>query len=151
MSEKNPIRVFVTHTFAEDADYRRVFEYLESSPNFFYVNCSNIESVPAGGGKEALKDELRTQIKMAEVVIVPSTMYTTQREWVAYQMDVAQANELPIVVLEPFGGLQDMPKDVASRGDEQVTWNERLLVDAIRRQARHEETTRWETIEFEMP
>ena len=151
MSEKNPIRIFVTHTFAEDADYRRVFEYLESSPNFFYVNCSNIESVPAGGGKEALKDELRTQIKMAEVVVVPSTMYTTQREWVAYQMDVAQANDLPIVALEPFGGLQEMPKDVAERADEQVTWNERLLVDAIRRQARHEETTRWETIEFEMP
>ena len=136
MSEKNPIRIFVTHTFAEDADYRRVFEYLESSPNFFYVNCSNIESVPAGGGKEALKDELRTQIKMAEVVVVPSTMYTTQREWVAYQMDVAQANDLPIVALEPFGGLQEMPKDVAERADEQVTWNERLLVDAIRRQAR---------------
>lgn len=151
MSEKNPIRVFVTHAFAEDADYRRVFEYLESSPNFFYVNCSNIESVPMVGGKEALKEEIRTQMKMAEVILVPSGMYATQREWVTYQMDVAQANELPIIALEPFGGLQDMPKEVAARADEQVTWNERLLVDAIRRQARHEETTRWETIEFEMP
>jgi hypothetical protein len=151
MSEKNPIRVFVTHTFAEDADYRRVFEYLESSPNFFYVNCSNIESIPGNGGKEALKDELRTQIKMAEVVVVPSAMYLAQREWVTYQMDVAQANELPIVALEPFGGLQEMPKEVVQRADEQVTWNERLLIDALRRQARHEETTRWETIEFEMP
>lgn len=151
MSEKNPIRVFVTHTFAEDADYRRVFEYLESSPNFFYVNCSNIESIPGNGSKEALKDELRTQIKLAEVVVVPSAMYLAQREWVTYQMDVAQANELPIVALEPFGGLHEMPKEVAQRADEQVTWNERLLIDALRRQARHEETTRWETIEFEMP
>lgn len=151
MSEKNPIRVFVTHAFAEDPDYRRVFEYLESSPNFFYVNCSNIESVPAMGGKEALKDELRTQIKMAEVVIVPSAMYSTQRDWVTYQLDVAQANDLPIVALEVFGGLQETPKEVTDRADEQVSWNERLLVDALRRQARHEETTRWETIEFEMP
>lgn len=151
MSEKNPIRVFVTHTFAESADYRRVFEYLESTPNFFYVNCSDIESIPASGGKEALKDELRTQIKMAEVVIVPSAMYSTHRDWITYELDVAQANDLPIVALEPFGGLQDMPKEVAERANEQVSWNERLLVDAIRRQARHEQTTRWETIEFEMP
>lgn len=151
MSEKSPIRVFVAHTFAEDPDYRRVFEYLESSANFFYVNCSNIESIPAAGGKEALKEELRKQIKLAEVVVVPSVMYLSQPDWLAYQMDVAQANSLPIVALEAFGGLQDVPKQVAERADEKVGWNERLLVDAIRRQARHEETTRWETIEFEMP
>ena len=151
MSEKNPIRVFVAHTFAEDPDYRRVFEYLESLPNFFYVNCSNLESMPAAGGKEALKEELRKQIKLAEVVIVPSVMYVSQREWMTYEMDVAQANELPIIALESFGGLQEMPKEVAERADEKVAWNERLLVDAIRRQARHEQTTRWETIEFEMP
>ena len=151
MSEKNPIRVFVTHTFSEDATIGAVFEYLESSPNFFYVNCSNIESIPEGGGKEAVKDELRTQIGLAEVVIVPAAMYTEHRDWITYEMDVAQANELPIVALEPFGGLQEMPKDVAERASERVGWNERMLVDALRRQARHEETTRWETIEFEMP
>jgi hypothetical protein len=29
-----------------------------------------------------------------------------------------------------------------------VGWNERHIVDAIRRQARHEETTRWDVIDF---
>ena len=151
MSEKNPIRVFVTHTFAEHPDYRRVFEYLESSPNFFYVNCSNIESIPASGGKEAVKNELRAQLKVAEVVVVPSIMYTENRAWIEYQMDAAQAMDLPIVALEPFGGVQDMPAPVAERANEKVGWNERLIVDALRRQARHEDTQRWETIEFEMP
>jgi hypothetical protein len=151
MSEKNPIRIFVTHTFAEHPDYRRVFEYLESSPNFFYINCSNAESIPSTGGKEALKDELRAQIKMAEVVVVPSVMYLESRAWITYQMDVAQAQNLPIVALEPFGGIQEMPKEVAARADETIAWNERVIVDALRRQARHEDTTRWETIEFDMP
>jgi hypothetical protein len=151
MSERNPIRVYVTHTFSEDPDYRRVFEYLESLQNFFYVNCSNIESIPGGGGKEAVKNEFRTQIKMAEVVIVPSIMFANHRSWITYQMDVAQAMNLPIVAMEPFGGTQEMPKEVSERADERVEWNDRLLVDALRRQARHEETTRWETIEFEMP
>jgi hypothetical protein len=78
-------------------------------------------------------------------------MYSEQREWITYQMDAAQAMELPIVALEIFGGVQAMAKEVSERADETVDWNERLLVDALRRQARHEETTRWETIEFEMP
>ena len=34
--------------------------------------------------------------------------------------------------------------------DEVVDWDERALVDAIKRQARHEDTTRWDTIEFKM-
>ena len=151
MSEKNPIRVFMMHTFSEHPDYHRFFEYLESSPNFFYVNCSAPDNVPTTGSKEALKDELRNQIDTAEVVVVPGAMFAENRDWITYQMDAAQAKELPLVALEFFGGVGEIPSEVAERADETVGWNERMIVDAIRRQARHEETTRWETIEFEMP
>ncbi len=150
MSEQNPIRVFVTHTFSESPDYHRVFEYLESSPNFFYVNCSDPERAPASGGREALKDELRNQIKSAEVIIVLGSLYAANRDWVNYQMDAAQAFELPLIALEPFGGVEPMPAEVAARADEKVEWNERIIVDALRRQARHEETTRWDVIEFKL-
>ena len=150
MSAKNPIRVYVTHTFAEHPDYLRVFEYLESSPNFYYVNCSAPDHPPAGGGKEAIKDELRTQIKTAEVVIVLAGMYADNREWITYQMDVAQAFELPLVAIKGFGVVEELPPDIAKRADETVEWNERGIIDAVRRQARHEDTTRWEVIEFDM-
>jgi hypothetical protein len=150
MSSENPIRVFVAHSFSEDPDYLRVFEYLESMPNFFYVNCSAPQHVPTGG-KEALKEELRKQIKAAEVVVIPGAMYADNREWITYQMDAAQAMDLPLIALEPFGGIGELPREVAERADETVGWNERMIVDALRRQARHEETTRWDVIEFKMP
>jgi hypothetical protein len=151
MSERNPIRVFVTHSFAEHQDYHRVFEYLEAASNFFYVNCSAPDRVPATGGKEALKEELRNQIRNAEVVLVLSSLYVEHRDWIVYQMDAAQALDLPIIAIEPFGGVGEVPADVAKRAAETVEWNERSIVDAARRQARHEETSRWEVIEFEMP
>ena len=47
MSEKNPIRIYVTHAFASHPDYHRVFEYLEALPNFFYRNCSVPDHPPA--------------------------------------------------------------------------------------------------------
>ena len=70
MSEKNPIRVFVTHTFAESDDYLRVFEFLESVDRFFYLNVAKPENVPSEGGLEAIKDELIQQIKASEALVV---------------------------------------------------------------------------------
>ena len=151
MSEKNPIRVFVTHTFSPHPDYFRIFEYLESAPNFFYVNCSSVEAIPGAGGKEAVKEALREQIRPSEVVVVLGGMYLEQRDWLTYQMDAAQAFEKPLVALEPFGGIEELAPAVAERADEVVGWNDRFIVDALRRLARHEDTHRWEVIDFEMP
>ena len=150
MSEKNPIRVYVTHSFASHSDYHRVFEYLEAVPNFFYRNCSVPDHPPSTGGKEALKEEYRTQMKMAEVVIVLSSLYIENEFWTSYQMDAAQASNLPLIAMEPFGVNAKVPAELAKRAAAVVGWNERLIVDAVRKQARHEDTQRWDTIEFKL-
>ena len=150
MSAKNPIRVYVTHSFASHSDYHRVFEYLEAVPNFFYRNTSVPDHLPTTGGKEGLKEEYRTQMKMAEVVVALSSLYVENEFWTSYQMDVAQATGLPLIVVEPFGVSAKVPAELAKRAAEVVGWNERLIVDAIRRQARHEDTQRWDTIEFKL-
>ena len=69
ISQQNPVRLFVSHVFEPSDDYHRVFEYLESSHNFYYRNCSDPEHKPES--REAMKEELRRQIALAEVVIVP--------------------------------------------------------------------------------
>lgn len=150
MSEENPIRVFVTHLFSSHPDYHRVFEYLESASNFFYRNSSNPEDMPLSGGQEAIREKLLEQIRAAEVVVVVSTMFSENQRLITYQMDAAQAANLPLVALEPFGGTGKVPADVEARAAEVVGWNDRMIVDAIRREARHEDTQRWETIEFDM-
>lgn len=151
MSENNPIRIFVTHTFSDNSDYVRVFEYLESVSNFFYKNCSDPNQRPASGNKEDLKEELRTQITAAEIVLLPAGMYPEQREWLMYQMVAAKASGIPLVALEPFGGVGNVHTDITTRVVATVGWNEREIVDAVRQYARGEQTTRFETIEFELP
>ena len=142
MSAKDPIRIYVTHAFASHADYHRVFEYLESTANFFYRNRSTPDHPPAAGGKEALKEAYRSQMKIAEVAIVLSSLYLENEFWTAYQMDVAEASNLPLVVVSPFGGTTKVPAELAKRAAEVVDWNERVIADAVRRQARHENTAR---------
>jgi len=67
-------------------------------------------------------------------------------EVLAPQLDAG----LPIVVLEPFGSHDTIAPAILELGDEVVPWDKRQLVDAIKRQARHEETTRFDTIEFKL-
>ena len=148
LSEKNPIRVFVTHAFQESDDYLRVFEFLESVDRFYYLNVSKPENIPSEGGLEAIKDELIQQIKASEVIVVVSDVYGQKTDLVNYMMDVAEANGIGIVAVKPFGGMAETAKEVASRANEHIEWNNRELVDAIKRQGRGEDTARWEVIDF---
>lgn len=148
MSESNPIKVFVTHNFKENADYLRVFEFLESMERFFYINCSKPENVPPEGTMAAVKDELIAQIKESEAVIVLASLYADLEDIVGYQLDVAEANDKPIIAIRPFGGMAETAPALIERSNEHIEWNEREMVDALKRQARLEDTSRWDVVDF---
>jgi hypothetical protein len=149
VTQRNPIRLFVCHVWRTDDDYHRVFEYLESASNFYYLNTSTPDTRPQGD-REVLREDLRKQIGAAEVVILPSTLYRRNVDWVEFQMHCAKAFDKPVVVLEPFGAKDTIAPAVQELADEVVPWDQRQLVDAVKRQARHEETTRFDVIEFKL-
>jgi hypothetical protein len=149
MSQANPIRLFVTHAYEHSDDYLRVFEYLESARNFFYRNYSTPEHRP-GGDREALREDLRRQIAPVEAVIGLSSLYETQADLLTFELLFAQAGHKPVILMKPFGSRKEVPKAILDLANEVVEWDERGLVDAIRRQARHEDTARFDTIEFKL-
>ena len=149
MSQANPIRLFVTHAWEPSDDYLRVFEYLESARNFFYRNYGTPEQRP-GGDKEALREDLRRQIGPVEAVVALSSLYDAHRDLLTFELLYAQANNKPVILMKPFGARKEVPKAILDLANEVVEWDERALDDELRRQARHEETTRWDTIEFKL-
>lgn len=148
MSENNPIGVFVTHAFTESDDYLRVFEFLESVDRFYYINVSKPENIPSERGLEAIKDELISQIKQSEAFVVVADVYGQKAELVQYMMDVAQASNIGMIAIKPYGGMSETAEEVVGRVNEHVEWNARDMADAIRRQGRGEDTARWEVIDF---
>ncbi len=150
MSEKDPFRVFVSHLFQENEDYRRVFEYLESRDNFFYTNFSNPENMPSSGGGEAIKEELRNQIKNAEVLILPLAIHHNNPSLVDFQLDYAQASKKPVLGIQAFGGTVSITKELLDRCNDVVEWNERTIISGIKRLARNEDTAQWETLDFNL-
>ena len=150
MSESDPIRLFVSHLYAPDEAYFRVFEYLESAINFFYKNCSTPDAPPRSMEREALKEDLRRQINEAEVVIILSALHARDPIMIEFQALYAKANDKPLIVMEPFGTGKPIAKELRELADEVVGWNGREMADKIRSQARHEDTTRWDVIEFKL-
>lgn len=148
-SPSNPIRLFVTHAWVENDDYSRIFEYLEASGTFYYSNTSQPEA-KRPIDKESQREDLRRQIAPCEVVVVLPGVYAMVPELVLFQMTFAKAADRPVVTMENFGSIAPLPKAVLDLTDEVCPWNERSLIDALRRQARHQETTRWDTIEFKL-
>jgi hypothetical protein len=55
-----------------------------------------------------------------------------------------------VILMRPFGANAVLPNAITSLSDQIVDWDGRALVDAIKAQARHEESNRWDTIEFKL-
>jgi hypothetical protein len=149
MASGDPIRIFVAHAWQEHDDYLRLFEYLESARNFVYVNCSKPDWRPApGASAEAERDELRLQIGRAEAVIVLAAQLVEHRELLQFEISCAKGMHKPVILLPTFGKALPVPLVFKGLWDDEADWDGRAIVDAIKRQARHQESTRWDTIEF---
>ena len=148
MSEDDPIKVFATHAFEESDDYLRLFEFLENVENFYYINVSKPENIPKAGGMQAIKDELMKQIKDSEAVFILPALFDEETELVRFMMQVAEANDKAMIAIKSFGGVLETAAEVVERSQEHIEWNDREMADALRRQARGEDTARWEVIDF---
>lgn len=150
MSESNPVRIFVVHAFKEHQDYLRIFEYLESRPNFFYQNCSKPDASPPGNDSDRLKEELRRQIDASEIVIFPVAMFVDNPVLVTFQVDTAKRLNKPVLAVKAFGDSIAIKKSLLDKADDIVDWNNRAISEAVKRLARHDNSGQWEVIEFKL-
>ncbi len=139
MSEQNPIRVFASHGWERDDDYSRLFEYLESTSNFYYKAVSEPDGLQ-GEGVAPKRTAILEQMKNAEVLVAFPALWERHRDWANFILQAAKAHDLPIILLEHFGP-QDLDPALKAQASEVVSWNSREIADALRREARLEDTT----------
>ena len=145
--ERNPYRLYVTHDWREDDEYLRLFEFLESSRNFYYRNLTRPQGHP-GGGRDQELAALRSQIDAAEIVIALAAQYPAAAFLLDFQVSYARGMRKPVLLLKTFGRDTPVPSTLLTLASETTEWNERAMIDAIRRLARHEDPKRWATIDF---
>ncbi len=149
MSDKDPFRIFASHGWETDEDYLRLFEYLESTTNFYYENLLPPGSSPEGESIAQRRTRILDAMKRAEVVVVCTGQYEPFRDWIDFEISAAKAHRLPIVLVEPFGP-KDAPAELKSKADQIVGWSSRSLEDAIRVQARQDQSKRFDMLDFDL-
>ena len=150
MSEKDPIRLFITHAFKENEEYAKVFEFIESRENFFYVNYSAPDDIPEAGGAEAIQEAIREQIKPVEIVIFPAGIYADNPRLIQFELQVAQAFGRPILLITSHGTDVKLPAEAEGAANETVEWDNRAITDAVRKLARGEDSGSFDLIEFDL-
>lgn len=147
--ESDPIRLFVTSGLREPSDYSRLFEYLESARGFYYRNIG-ASPLDASIGAQALRESLRAAIARAEIVVALAELDDSERDLLTFQIAFAQSASKPVLLLPHFGSRNTPSKNLVALVSDTAEWDQRSLVDAIRKLARGEDTQRWETIEFKL-
>src|SRR5260370_7285676 len=97
----NPIRLFVTHAWVENDDYGRVFEYLEASGTFYYLNTSQPQA-KRPIDKESQREDLRRQISPSEVIVVLPAVSPIPPELVPFPLNLSKPPHPPNLPLAHF-------------------------------------------------
>ena len=125
--------LFISHAWRYDDDYNRIVNFLEAANNFKYRNYSVPKHDPLDAeNTPRLAAALQRQISPVNVVLIISGMYVNYRDWIQYEIDVAQKYKKPIIGIKPWGS-QRIPATVQSAAITMVGWNTVSIVKAIRK------------------
>lgn len=150
MDKNRPIRIFTAHSWREDENYLRVFDYLESARDFRYVNTSRPLHNVAQMDERGANVEMRYQIDAAEIVIIPAGLYAQDAGMASFIAQHAVAAGKPVLVMTQFGTGGRIPQVLGNAANQVIGWDERSMVDAVRRLARGEDSSRNDVIEFSL-
>lgn len=120
--ESRIYKIFISHTGEEDEEYLTFIQKLSSANDFEYENYGIIEKID--------ENDLREQIKPAEIVIILSGLYNKNKPLIKKQLDIAVNLEKPIVVIRPYG-MEDVSPELEEIAEDVVGWNAPCIVDSI--------------------
>lgn len=128
-------KVFISHSWSYVSDLKSLQTLLENR-GYFNVQFEEASpDVPINSvNAEYIKVRLREKIRNSDVVLGIAGIYASHSEWMAWELDTAIKNNVPIIGVAPRGA-ERISTVVTSRSKEDVKWNTESIVAAIRRWA----------------
>lgn len=128
-------KLFISHSWKYDEDYRRIIDFLNKANYFRYSNFSCPFDNPLDCFRHTdneLTQRLEQQIAPTQVVLVVSGMYVAYSKWIQKEIDIARYYNKPIIGIKPWGNI-NTPMAVSSVANEIVGWQTDSIIEAIRR------------------
>ena len=128
--------LFISHAWNYCDDYYRLRNLLNSDPGFNWKNYSVPTHDPFDRmAKYKLQEEIKKQLSYSSVVLFIAGMYVMYRDWIQFEIDLADKFEKPIICVRPYQS-QRIPSLLTRSDIEQVYWRRESIIDAIVRNAK---------------
>lgn len=125
--------LFISHAWKYTDEYYRLVNLLNRAPYFKWRNYSVPQHDPLTiNSSRRLAAALDKQVRPANAVLVVSGMYVHYRDWIKFEVELAQHYNKPIIGIRPWGA-QRIPKEVQDASTIMVGWNTDSIVKAIRK------------------
>lgn len=132
MRRQRIYNVFISHCWNYN-EYFRIVDFLDKTRGFRWKDYSiSIENPRAGGSKKKLAAEIDRNIRLASVVLIIAGIEVSYREWLQFEIDLADKYEKPLIGIRPRGKVR-LPYAVRRSAIEIVSWNAKSIVNAILR------------------
>lgn len=123
-------RIFISHSWNYD-EYERIINFLDNTTDFAYINYSvPYQKAIDTRSKAKLKEALHARIKNSQIVLIPVGMEINYREFILFELEIAQAMHKPIIGILPRGQ-KKIPQVITSVAWEIVGWNRNSIVKSI--------------------
>ena len=127
--------LFISHAWHYNDEYYRLVNLLHNAAYFSWRNYSVPQHDPLDANNSPrLMAALERQIRPVNAALIISGMYVNYREWIEYEIGVAQRYNKPIIGIRPWGA-QRIPVEVQTVAKTMVGWNTSSIVEAIRKYA----------------
>src|ERR1700761_9455508 len=102
MPELKQYRLFASHAWHRSEDYVRIFEFLDAARYFDYANYSvPVSRAFDGLNTNQLREQLKSQIRPVQCVIILAGMYVSYSEWINFEIEFANSLNKPIIGVKP--------------------------------------------------
>lgn len=120
--ESKEYKLFISRLKDDDEEYNRFIKKLEASYDFQWKNNSNPDKTD--------KKQIKEQIKPVDVVVILSGLYSSNKNLIQQEIDIARELKKPIVIIRPYG-MENVPGSIEEAATEVVGWNTSCIVDSV--------------------
>jgi len=125
-------RLFISHSWSYDKNYKRVVELLEEQGlNFYDHSVPKDDPIHTNGTDKQLHDAIEAKMKGTSCILILAGVYASYSKWIKKEIDIAESYGKKIIAIELWdsGRTSKVVKDSADRI---VKWQGKSIADAIK-------------------
>lgn len=129
-------KIFISHSWSCPSDINNLRSLLNERGYFNVTFQEATQDEPINSTNAPyIKSVLRSRIKSSDIVIAIAGMYASYSEWIAWELETASDNSIPIIGVAPWGQ-ERVSRTVTQYSIENVRWNTESIVNAIRKHSK---------------